>query len=368
MTLLKPNESFHLAGCYLEITSKCNLRCLHCYNESGVLVDLINKDTFLRIINDLPNNPDTSVTLSGGEPTTHPEFWEFLDELKQRNFGKTLVITNGTFINEDVAQKFAQYDIGIQISLNGSSSETHDKLCGKGSFERTMRGFNNLLNAGLSKNIIVRSVLSNFNKTDIIPLIKMLAQKNIRQIEIAALSALGRSKDNLPNLSIDMNERFNLIQDWKTNADIKKIEESGLTINFPDDFTDSCPLLSQLTEDDEKLPLTPRVDSSGNVFLCQLFTDVNYSIGNVSKLKVSEMIQTQKLSNLIEFFRLGQKYIHECQKCVWKGVCGKGCIAMAVANGGTVQDTDGNCAIRKKYFLSELRANNRKPVLEGSVK
>lgn len=28
---------YELAGCYIEITSRCNLRCKHCYNESGEL-------------------------------------------------------------------------------------------------------------------------------------------------------------------------------------------------------------------------------------------------------------------------------------------------------------------------------------------
>lgn len=33
MEFIKPSEQFDLKGFYLEITSKCNLRCLHCYNE-----------------------------------------------------------------------------------------------------------------------------------------------------------------------------------------------------------------------------------------------------------------------------------------------------------------------------------------------
>lgn len=36
MEFIKPSEQFDLKGFYLEITSKCNLRCLHCYNESGI--------------------------------------------------------------------------------------------------------------------------------------------------------------------------------------------------------------------------------------------------------------------------------------------------------------------------------------------
>ena len=34
--------NYKLQGAYIELTSKCNLRCLHCYNESGVLKDLFS--------------------------------------------------------------------------------------------------------------------------------------------------------------------------------------------------------------------------------------------------------------------------------------------------------------------------------------
>lgn len=359
MEFLSPAESFRIGGCYLEITSNCNLRCLHCYNESGVLHSQIDKQTFMNIINELPDNSDTSITISGGEPTTHPDFWEFMDELQKKHFGMVLVITNGTYITKEVAEKFAAYGVAIQISLNGSCAEVHDKLCGRGSFDKTMQGLNHLIEAGLSERILVRSVLTGFNKDDIVHLLKMVADKQIPQAEIAGLAALGRSETHKDDLYLDILEKSALVENLQQNAEVVDLINSGVKITFPDEFTGSCPLLNRITEEDDKIPLTPRIDSSGHVFLCQLFTDVQYSIGNVNDTRLSSMLQSPELVHLIRFFQVGQSYMNQCQTCIWNQNCGKGCVALAVANGGTIQDTDGCCKARTQYYVSELYKNRK---------
>lgn len=64
MEFIKPSEQFDLKGFYLEITSKCNLRCLHCYNESGILKNEISFELFKRLIDEFDEKPD--ITFSGG--------------------------------------------------------------------------------------------------------------------------------------------------------------------------------------------------------------------------------------------------------------------------------------------------------------
>ena len=133
-------DNYELKGAYVELTSECNLRCLHCYNESGVLRSLLSEKEYKNILDSIPEGLETSVTLSGGEPLLHPLIWNFISELDKKDYGKKLMITNATLISPDIAKRLKEHDISIQVSLNGSCPESHDQLCGKGNFERTMRG------------------------------------------------------------------------------------------------------------------------------------------------------------------------------------------------------------------------------------
>lgn len=82
---------------------------------------------YKNVLDSLPEGKETAVTLSGGEPLLHPQIWEFISELDKKAFGKKLMITNATLITPEIANRIKEHDISIQVSLNGSCAETHDK-------------------------------------------------------------------------------------------------------------------------------------------------------------------------------------------------------------------------------------------------
>lgn len=171
---------YELAGCYIEITSRCNLRCKHCYNESGELRKELDLQAFLNAYDGIPDTEECSITLSGGEPLLHPQVWEFIDRIQKRKSTKNLIITNATLITEDIAKRLVKSGINVQISLNGSCPTTHDKLCGKGNFEKTLCGMDKLLSLGYAERVVVRCMASKYNMDDIVNTIKFVTDRGIK--------------------------------------------------------------------------------------------------------------------------------------------------------------------------------------------
>lgn len=76
-------ERYNYVGVFL--TLACNLRCSYCINRIGELhrsERLLSGEEWLLALNRLQNRPDLPITLQGGEPTLHPDFYQIVNGLR----------------------------------------------------------------------------------------------------------------------------------------------------------------------------------------------------------------------------------------------------------------------------------------------
>lgn len=123
----------------LELTSKCNLACTYCYQNSS-----IRRNDFLSsplsLLEQLKQLGVEHVELTGGEPLLHPEF-EKIAEYAVRNFKTCGLITNGMLLNDRVMDILSTGNSLIQICLDGSTPARVDSISRvPGSFERIVKG------------------------------------------------------------------------------------------------------------------------------------------------------------------------------------------------------------------------------------
>jgi len=71
--------------------------------------EMMDKNVFHQALRFAKNIGSSVVMISGGEPTSHPDFFDFLEELVNSDFSFVSVLSNGTFIKDHTfTEKFAQ--------------------------------------------------------------------------------------------------------------------------------------------------------------------------------------------------------------------------------------------------------------------
>lgn len=148
---------------YLAIWYQCNQKCLGCpvcQNENkDKRLSLDEIVLYLNEISDcLQPGVQAEVTLSGGEPTLHPEFFEILEELKIRGFFVALLTNADRFGNRDFCDRFLNHvDISrftVITTIHGSRQDIHEQQNDSaGSFDRSIRGLQYLSFRGVNVSI-----------------------------------------------------------------------------------------------------------------------------------------------------------------------------------------------------------------------
>jgi len=140
----------------IELTYRCNLKCVHCFIPEGLRIadgELTTEQVF-DVIDQLADAGTLELTLSGGEPLFRQDFFAIAEYA--RNRGMALgIISNGTLIDEGVVQRFKQLHFkDIAISLYGLTPQTHEAVTRvAGSFSRTIRAIKLLKENGFKVNL-----------------------------------------------------------------------------------------------------------------------------------------------------------------------------------------------------------------------
>ena len=137
----------------VEITAECNLRCRYCsfFDNPGVPYASLPTDEWLRFFDELGRAGVMRVRLSGGEPFLRPDLTQLVDGIV-RNRMRFSILSNGSLVTDELAAHLAKTGRcdSVQVSIDGSCAEIHDRLRGKGSFERAVAGLRALQRHGVS--------------------------------------------------------------------------------------------------------------------------------------------------------------------------------------------------------------------------
>lgn len=121
-------KKFHIQW---HITSRCNIRCKHCYQERFDASEDICFPDIQKLFNNLclfleRNRLELSVDITGGEPFTHPDFWKILEMLEKSEAVENCgIITNGTFLQQETLRMLSRFSKvkTLKVSCEGAKKD-----------------------------------------------------------------------------------------------------------------------------------------------------------------------------------------------------------------------------------------------------
>ena len=313
-------------------TTKCNLKCLHCYSYNQSDTNRLSTIEAKQLLKQLADYNCPVVLFSGGEPLLHPNIFELLTESVHLNL-RTVLSTNGTLINSETAKHLA--DIGINyvgISIDGAE-KTHDKFRNApGSFAAAMKGFENCKKAGLKTGL--RFTITPYNYSEIEAVFDIAAKTEIRRICFYHLIHTGRAENITASLSdTQTRQAMDTILKRTRLAVSKNSVDEVLTVG---NHADGPYILLKLLAERNPLAVLcekllrdnggnkvgqkiAAISADGNVYPDQFWQ--NYSLGNI-KEKPFAQIWSSDNNPVLKMLRDKKTFADKrCKKCKWFELC-----------------------------------------------
>lgn len=335
-------------------TYLCNLRCTYCFVpslwrhwEKPVPTGTLKGDTLERIIKFIKvmawerNCSSIIIDFVGlGEPLLTADSIiatiKDLDAFTAENNTslKVNIVSNGTFVTEELLNILSDYNICFHITLDGPK-DIHDKRRkyenGKGTYDRILKSLSLIVNYGI--NFIIRVNVDNDNFDSINQLLDELIEKLGPGRSIRFAAVLPPSQEGpWVNSCMSGQELDKLPQLWTLAS------QKGFTVIMP-------PLISYLSCGAMK----------ANSYVIDLFADVYKCEGLAGNamFKIGTINENGRLSELshsyYQWMAIDQLEVEDCKQCALLPICGGACPELLYHYTGNCRQT--SCMHNKKLIM-----------------
>lgn len=171
-------------GISLYLTYKCQSRCPHCFLvENGKLGRYeLSLERCLSIIDEASERHVFLLALSGGEPLLHTGFSRIIEHARKMGLLPLLGLTGVGVTDEHIAQIANQRIPTVQVSLDGATAGSNDKIRGSGSFAEVTDTITRFQRAGIKVNLAI--CLHQGNAYEVIPMFELALALGIARVKL----------------------------------------------------------------------------------------------------------------------------------------------------------------------------------------
>jgi radical SAM protein with 4Fe4S-binding SPASM domain len=325
--IVDPLETGPASALLVEITSHCNLKCKMCpltaqITTSGLRPGHMQAELLGKII---PFAQEAGqVGIAGyGEPLTHPDCVQFLQELDSLGV-RTNITTNGTLLTKSVSEELAalQHLAGVNISIDSPDPKIYREIRG-GNLEKALEGVRNLTAViDDPSKVTVSSVMMNTNIESLVAFPGLLSKLGVEKYVLQGLI------DYNPGL-----ENEDLLRQNGPSSHLDKIKQAcadtgiELILTLPEHVAAELASASD-TPGKQAIPPEskarqcclpweiPVIDRNGQVFPC-CYAESNSTavLGDLNQASLQSIWQGEKYREFRQNILDGRTTPAICQRC-----------------------------------------------------
>jgi MoaA/NifB/PqqE/SkfB family radical SAM enzyme len=175
-------QRFPLLG-GMEITHRCNLRCVHCYcrkdaDDREARDAELSYDEICGIVDQIVEEGCLYFQLTGGEPLLRRDFIDIYDYCRDKGL-LVILFTNGTLITRRIADHLAERPpLSVEVSLYGATKEVYESVTGvPGSYKKCVNGIRLLVDRGIK--LVLKSPMMTLNVAELDALKQLAANLGV---------------------------------------------------------------------------------------------------------------------------------------------------------------------------------------------
>jgi radical SAM protein with 4Fe4S-binding SPASM domain len=337
------------------ITNDCNLHCRHCWPESLQTAGIaqVPATAIMKRIQLLARLGVEELSLTGGEPLTHPEWLVILAfACRQPGLKRIYVQTNATLLNEvDVKylRELPDAKLRLQVSLEGAATKTHDYVRGPGNFARTWQGLKLLVESGLGSQTIVTFTEMEHNFSELPFLLKMLELLGIAGLVSATLVSAGRAGKTEQIAPPSPDQYRELLSLFHNDAEFRTRYRKIGNIAALEWYVGRMNPASR----DCLCGEAPYINAKGHMFPCFMLPIEKYGVQGMYDRPLEEVFAeaASRWAELVVWQRRRTKELEECKGCSGRLHCAGGCMGRAYVASGDFMAVEDRCILRETVYL-----------------
>lgn len=279
----------------LELSSRCNERCIHCYIPNGKKNHGIDMpfEKFKKLVDEFASMGGINITLSGGEALLHKDIVKMLYYCREKDL-KISLLSNLITLTEEQIKTMKEINVSlVQVSLYSMDPVIHDYITTiQGSFIKTKEAIEKLIAADVP--VQISCPLMKANKDGYKEVLDYARSLKIKaQTDYIMMAQADLDTSNLANrLSIEETEKV-----------ISDIIENDL--DYKEGWEKVRPIKGEIEFDRERYKNQPVcgvgydnccITANGDVYPCAGWQ--GYILGNAYKNSLKEIWEGEKVNSL----------------------------------------------------------------------